>query len=263
MKKLLLLLFSILISFNSYSEDVELDFSSDTFCDQSPRIQVRDGLFYLPNTEKPYSGENLCVYLLNGQYYSRGEIKKGLRHGKWTWWHENGQKQSERNYKNGEEIGEGGSVITRYSNGLKYTEVNYKDGKEDGKWTRWYKNGTKKSEGNFIDGKEDGKWTEWYKNGTKKSEGNFIDGKKDGKWTESHSIHKGKIRKEENYKKGQLVSYTETEYWSNGKVSSVESYKDGKRDGRWIVTFKGGRCYDGNCFYLEEIYKDGVCISGC
>ncbi len=80
MKKLLLLLFSILISFNSYGE-VELDFSLDTFCDQSPKVQVRDGLFYLPNQQKPYSGENLCVYLSNGQYYSQGEMKKGLRHG--------------------------------------------------------------------------------------------------------------------------------------------------------------------------------------
>jgi hypothetical protein len=45
MKKLLILLFSILISFNSYSE-VELDFSLGTFCDQSPKVQVRDCLFF-------------------------------------------------------------------------------------------------------------------------------------------------------------------------------------------------------------------------
>ena len=66
MKKLLILLFSILISFNSYGE-VELDFSSDTFCEESPKVQVRNNLYYLPNTEKPYSGKNLCVYLSNGQ----------------------------------------------------------------------------------------------------------------------------------------------------------------------------------------------------
>ena len=100
MKKLLILLFSLLISFNSYGE-VELDFSSDTFCDQSPKAQVRDGLFYLPNQQKPYSGENLCVYLSNGQYYSRGEIKKGMREGKWEYWHENGQIEAEENYKYG------------------------------------------------------------------------------------------------------------------------------------------------------------------
>jgi hypothetical protein len=71
MKKLLVLLLSLLISFTSYGEEEELDFSLDTFCDQSPKAQVRNGLFYLPNQEEPYSGENLCVYLSNGQYYSR------------------------------------------------------------------------------------------------------------------------------------------------------------------------------------------------
>ena len=101
MKKLLILLFTLLISLNSYGE-VELDFSSDTFCDQSPKVQVRDGLFYLPNQQKPYSGENLCVYLSNGQYYSQGEIKKGLRDGKWTEWYENGQKEWEENFKDGD-----------------------------------------------------------------------------------------------------------------------------------------------------------------
>ena len=100
MKKLLILLFSILISFNSYGE-VELDFSSDTFCEESPKVQVRNNLYYLPNTEKPYSGENLCVYLSNGQYYSRGEIKNGVREGKWEYWHENGQIEGVGNYKDG------------------------------------------------------------------------------------------------------------------------------------------------------------------
>ena len=102
MKKLLTLLFSILISFNSYGEEVELDFSSDTFCDKSPKAQLRVNLFYLPNQQKPYSGENLCVYSSNGQFYSQGKIKKGLRDGVWSLWHENGQIKEEINYKDGE-----------------------------------------------------------------------------------------------------------------------------------------------------------------
>ena len=124
MKKLLVLLFSLLISFNSYGES-ELDFSSDSFCDESPKTQLRNGLFYLPNKKKPYSGENLCVYLSNGQYFNQGKIKNGLRTGKWTRWHENGQIQG---------------------------EVNFKDGKEDGKWTEWDEDGQIKIERNYKDG---------------------------------------------------------------------------------------------------------------
>lgn len=103
MKKLLLLLFSLMLSFNSYGE-AKLDFSSGAFCDQSPKAQVRDGLFYLPNTEKPYSGENLCVYLSNGQYHSRGEIKQGLKDGQWTYWYENGELWKKERYENGEKL---------------------------------------------------------------------------------------------------------------------------------------------------------------
>ena len=124
MKKLLILLFSILISFNSYGE-VELDFSSDIFCDQSPKVLAIGNLFYHLNQQKPYSGENICVYLLNGQYYSQGEMKNGLMYGKWTYWHENGQKSKEEKYK---------------------------DGKKDGKQIDWNKNDQKWVEATFING---------------------------------------------------------------------------------------------------------------
>jgi antitoxin component YwqK of YwqJK toxin-antitoxin module len=237
MRKLLILLFSILVSFNSYGE-VELDFSLDTFCDQSPKVEVREGLFYLPNAEKPYSGENICIYLINGQYYSFGFYKNGVAVGQWNYWHDNGQKQY---------------------------EVSYKDGKYDGKWTEWFENGEIKSKKNYKgnqieqqknyqngelfnsifysyydngqkqyvvsykDGKYDGKWTYWYRNGQKNSEGNFIDSKKEDKWTEWHE---------------------------NGQKWLEGNYKDGKANGNFIVFSK-----DGNKM-TERTFKDGVCISG-
>jgi hypothetical protein len=85
MKKLLLLLF---LSFGFAGStfalaEPDLDFSADTFCEKSPKVQVRVGLFYLPNQAEPYSGENLCIYT-NGQYASHGDINKGLKEGKWT-----------------------------------------------------------------------------------------------------------------------------------------------------------------------------------
>ncbi len=172
MKKLLILLFSILISFNSYG--VKLDFSSNTFCDQSPKAQVRGNLFYLPNQQKPYSGENICVYLSNGQYHSQGKIKNGLRNGIWTFWSENGQIDFGENYKDGNLIGE--TTYYYYSNGQIKSETNHKDGKFDGKSTYWYKNGQIDFEENYKDGKEDGKETYWYENGKIHFEGHFKDG---------------------------------------------------------------------------------------
>jgi len=201
MKKLLILLFSLLISFNSYGE-VELDFSSDTFCDQSPKVQVRNNFYYLPNNDKPYSGENLCVYLLNGQYHSRGDIKKGLREGNWEYWYENGLKERKANYKDGKLIGK-----TEYfysENGQKVLETNWKDDKLDGKLTSWYENGQMKLESNFKDDKTEGRQTMWHENGQMKVEGNYKDFKEDGKWTEWNED--GQIRSESTWKDGECIS---------------------------------------------------------
>ena len=74
MKKLLVLIVLILLSFSSYSEE-ELDFSLDIFCEASPDVQLRNNLYYLPNQKKPYSGDNLCIYLSNGQYHNKGRMK--------------------------------------------------------------------------------------------------------------------------------------------------------------------------------------------
>jgi antitoxin component YwqK of YwqJK toxin-antitoxin module len=40
----------------------------------------------------------------NGQKKSEGEYKDGEREGLWTFWHENGQKEKEGEYKDGEKI---------------------------------------------------------------------------------------------------------------------------------------------------------------
>ena len=246
MKKPLIILFSILISFNSYG--VKLDFSLDTFCDQSPKVQVRDGLFYLPNQQKPYSGENLCVYLSNGQYYSQGEIKKGLRDGKWTYWYENGEKKPDILYVGGEVVKDLIDITIEklYDNGQVEWSRTWKDSKEDGKWSEWYENGQLLFEGNYIGGKKVGKWVEWYENGQIWIEKNYKEGNYDGKLTvwdsdgqkslESYyidgikdgvstSYNDGLIWLVDVYKNGEKVKHT---YYQNGQIDTEASYKDGE-----------------------------------
>ncbi|MEO1942864.1 MAG: hypothetical protein ABGY11_01055, partial [Candidatus Thioglobus sp.] len=79
--------------------------------------QVRNGLAYLPNETKPFTGV-------------------------FVGWHDNGRKWSEENYKYGKEDG---THALWYRNGQKVSEGNYKDGKKDGTHTVWYDNGQKKS----------------------------------------------------------------------------------------------------------------------
>ena len=101
MKKLLVLLFSLLISFYFYGL---FGFFEDTTACVDTDTLKKDGLIYLPNETKPFTGNNLCKYE-NGQNKSEGKVKDGKLDGKeddtWVYWHANGQKSSQRNYKDG------------------------------------------------------------------------------------------------------------------------------------------------------------------
>ena len=91
---LFVLFFSSSISFNSYG-----GLFDKTVCVETD-AQDRNGIIYLPNETKPFTGKNLCEYE-NGQVETKGEIKDGKYDGKWTSWYENGQIESEAKYKDG------------------------------------------------------------------------------------------------------------------------------------------------------------------
>jgi hypothetical protein len=141
MKKLLILLFSILISFNSYGGYF------DNICDEDPTLNatVISGtiaftiLVYDIGAQRitDFSGENLCKWnngkgqWNNGNTRIKGQYINGKREGKWTWHYENGLKMDD---------------------GPKSQEGNYKDGNKDGKWTEWDEDGQIISESNWKDG---------------------------------------------------------------------------------------------------------------
>ena len=70
--------------------------------DGNTLIRSTGDLMYAPGSDKPYSGEAV-------------------------WYYDNGQKERERTYKDGEEIGS--TRWEYYSNGQKKSETTYKDGK--------------------------------------------------------------------------------------------------------------------------------------
>jgi len=77
------------------------------------QLQDRSGMFYLVNSDKPFSGQ--VVSYANGRIELEGKIVKGLREEIWTYYYPNGQKKMEGNYK---------------------------EGVKDGTWTYWKDNGT-------------------------------------------------------------------------------------------------------------------------
>ena len=117
MKKLIILLFSIFISINSYS-----GIFNESICFETDG----ENIVFLLNETDAYSGKYLCQYN-NGQKKKEGEYKDGRLIGKWTIWFNNGQKKEEGNYKDGKLDGK---LIEWFQfNGEIKREENYKNGK--------------------------------------------------------------------------------------------------------------------------------------
>ena len=117
MKKLIILLFSLFISINSYGGLLKEGICFET-----------DGqnIVFLTNETDAYTGTYLCKYK-NGQKEKEGRYQDGKLIDKWTIWYESGQKKSEENYKNGKLDGK---LIEWFQfNGEIKREENYKNGK--------------------------------------------------------------------------------------------------------------------------------------
>ena len=89
-------------------------------------------------------------------------------------YHENGQQQYIRNYKNDKRHGKQEGY---HENGQKAYIHNYQDGKYHGQQEGWYDNGQQQYICNHKDGKTDGKQFAWKEDGTKKPTLVYKDGK--------------------------------------------------------------------------------------
>ena len=63
-------------------------------------LDTLDGLVYTPRTDKPYTGKVLDLYA-NGNKMMEGMLWGSRRHGKWTFFKENGQKEFQITYDKG------------------------------------------------------------------------------------------------------------------------------------------------------------------
>lgn len=116
------------------------------------RLLEREGVWYKPRFEKPFSGINRERYA-NGQLQYEHTYKNGKWNGLERWWHPNGEL---------------------------WQEVTYKDGKSEGVWKLWYEDGQLRRECNYITGKRDGLDRWWWENGQLHQKHTYKNGKKQG-----------------------------------------------------------------------------------
>ncbi len=63
------------------------------------QLQDRNGLYYLVNDDKPFSGQ--VVSYVAGKVEFEGEVKNGLKEGNWTYYYPTGQRKMEGSFSDG------------------------------------------------------------------------------------------------------------------------------------------------------------------
>ena len=114
------------------------------------------------------------------EYYHNPELKikeydnvhNHEREGLVRVYYNNGQLESEKNYRYGKI---NGFVKSYHDNGQLASEGAYKDNKRKGFWKFYYKNGQIKKRANYRYGKLRGYFKSYYESGYLQSEGNYID----------------------------------------------------------------------------------------
>ena len=137
---------------------------------------------------------------------AQGSFEKGLRDGKWSYYHENGEISSE------------GAIS---------------GGQKDGYWKLYHEDGTFKGESILKDG--DGPYKEYYDNGNIKIRGQLRDGKNEGKWL--YYKPDGTLEGEADFVDG---NGTYTGYYEDGNVKMTGQMENGKNIGIWKLFEKDG-----------------------
>jgi len=194
----------------------------------------------------------------NKQQKSSYDFNNGnILDGKYVSYLEEGQKDTETTYKNGQIILSGKYEndklivllelsVELYPNGQKKSEGFIKIGKKEELWTFWYQQGQKKSEGYYKNGNQEGIWVSWFENGEKEFEGNYKNGHEEGQWTTW--FENGGKEFEGSYVNGQKDGYCTltlsdgTRYqgeWKNGEMNGKGSSYSVSEDGKITRTYTG------------------------
>jgi len=114
-------------------------------------------------------------YHPNGQKRWEKYYHQNLLHGKCVGWYPNGQIRWEKHYHHGQLHGQD---IEWHNNGYKIFEGGWENDKQHGKYQGWYPNGQLNCKYGYHQGEPHGKFTWWREDGTLRSEQYFINGRK-------------------------------------------------------------------------------------
>lgn len=114
-------------------------------------LQAQDGVPTRKVTQYFKTDSNKIEYV----FYVLDSEPYNVKHGKYTWFYDNGRKKA----------------VTQYVHGI-----------PNGKFTTYHRTGARRSTGTFKDGVIDGHCTNFYSSGKVENEGDYVGGRRHGKW---------------------------------------------------------------------------------
>jgi antitoxin component YwqK of YwqJK toxin-antitoxin module len=145
LRKLSLLLFSILLGGTIFAQDVILK--------EGKYIIAKSGAFYT-GVHKEYDSDHILV--------AQHSITNGILNGFTVTYYPSGAKKEERSYRDGKKDG---TWINWNESGIRIAEARFKDGKKDGFWYVWDDQGVKRYEMFYEMGEKKGSWLIWDEQG--------------------------------------------------------------------------------------------------
>ena len=197
-----------------------------------------ESLVYLPDRQTLYTGWSKKMHP-NGKIDDLVHYKEGKRHGPWSRWYDNGQRQYEFMMKGGKMMEGTGWKPTGEPSPTKIANGN-------GLCVGYHTNGRKRFEGRRVNGDLKGIVSLWYGNGAPYWQRNYKHGKANGPAREWISSTNPAI----------VTARVERIPANPGNLRKLKgSYKNGVRDGEWLE-FDG----QGNPAF-RITYKAGATVS--
>jgi len=214
---------------------------------ESIKPKIQNNIFGKGQFKDNYQNSFWKYYNINGELIAAGNflngdqtdkndngIPRNGRIGNWKFFFDNGNIESEYNYKNGKLDG---LFILWNKNGKKQQESIYKDGKLNGLTILYYENGNKQQESIYKDDILNGLTIFYNENGNKKKEVIFIDSKLNGLGIVFYE--NGNKKSELMFKNGN-VNGLAILYNENGTKQGESMYKNGKANGLTILYYENG-----------------------
>ena len=207
---------------------------------------------------------NWKVYNSEGKFIREGTFSEsGTKNGVWFSYDEEGKKQQQTNYKEGQPDGE---VLEFHKDGKVSYKYKYKEGKLNGEYFAYSKNGMLTTYKVFKNDELDGAFKTYYALGEKTPEKSII--YKEGKLNGPYKLYynTGEKYSEITYKDG-VFTGEEITYYRDGSKRSETNYVNNSLNGTYTTYFKNGKkanvgnyVNDTRTGVWKEFYEDGTIL---